>query len=236
MELKRNTFPILTILISYMLPTTLFLPISIFFLGYIEICSIIGFGFINTLIIFYNFKLKLIPSIIIGYFISTISLILIYLLWLLRMYSNPLIGIIVYSTFSILFLYFIRQKEWKFNSKRKFITLSIFTIVSIVIATNLKDMYPQESNDLKLITFKTVDINQNPLPGDTVLMYRERSPLFNLMELHKVAALVTDTNGEFKIKLSERSNYEFALKRNYKVVYVSSADLKEKNYFLLKFE
>ena len=236
MELKRKTFPILTILISYILPITLFLPISIFFLGYIEIWFVIGFGFINTLFIFYKFELKLIPSTIIGYFISSISLILIYLLWFLQIYSNPIIGIIVYSTFSVLFLYFIRQKEWKFNSKRKFITLSIFTIVSIVIATNLKDMYPQESNDLKLITFKVVDINQNPLPGDTVLINKERSPLLNLMELHKVAALVTDTNGEFKIKLSERSNYEFALKRDYKVVNVSPADIKENNYFLLKFE
>lgn len=219
-----------------MLPTALFLPISILFLGYIEICFIIGFGFVNTLFIFYKFKLKLIPSTIIGFFISSTSLILIYLLWFLRIYSNPIIGIIVYITFSVLFLYFIRQKEWKLNSKRKCITLSIFTIVSILIGTNVKDMYPQESNDMKFITFKAVDMNQNPLLGDTILVNRKRSPLFNLMELHKVAELVTDPNGEFKIKLPEKRNYSFALKRNYKVVNVSSTDLKEHNYFLLKFE
>mgnify|MGYP000343418976 CR=1 FL=1 len=219
-----------------MLPIALFLPISILFLGHIEICFIIGFGFINTVFIFYKFKLKLLPSSIIGFFISSISLILTYLLWFLQIYSNPIIGIIVYITFSVLFLYFIRQKEWKFNSKRKCITLSIFTIASILIATNLKEFYPQESNDLKLITFKVVDMNQNPLLGDTILINSKRSPLFNLMELHKVAELVTDTNGEFKIKLSEKSNYDFALKRNYKVVNVSSVDIKENNYFLLKFE
>ncbi len=236
MELKKNAFPILTILVSYIIPMVLFLPISILFLGYIEICFIIVFGFINTLFIFYKFELKLIPSTITGYFISSTSLILIYLLWFLRIYSNSLIAIILYISISVLFLFFLRQKEWKFNKKWKFITLSILTLVSILIATNLKDYYPQENKDFKTITFKAVDVNQNPLIGDTITIKRERNPLFSLMEIHKVADLVTNNNGEFKIELSETSNYDFALKRNYKGVYISSTDLKEKNYFLLKFE
>ncbi len=236
MEFKKNTFPILTILIFYIVPMALFLPISIFFLGYIEICFIIGFGFLNTLLIFYKFELKLIPSTIAGFFISSTSLILIYLLWFLRIYSNPIIGIILYITFSVLFLFFIRHKKWQFNSKRKAIILSIFTVISLLIAINLNNFQPFENTKLKSITFETVDINHNHLIGYTIIVERERDPLFNLKRMHKVAELITDKNGEFKVKLSERSNYDFTLKQKHKGVYVLSSDLKEKNYLLLKFE
>ncbi len=240
MKSKKNRFPIEVIFLTYLLPIAIFVPFAILFTGYIDLCIVIGFGILNTIITYKLLKTKPVQSFLIGFFISSFSLIFIYALWQLLDHKLRF-GFVIYIILSLLSLYYLKQKTWDLSSRRKVLILAILTISSVILAINLNDYYPQEFEKQSFFTFKVVDVNQNAMIGNKVEISIERNQLFDFyIEEHKIADLITNRNGEIKISMSEGANYVvsvYSKKYKYgKYFHILSLDLKTKNEFNLMLE
>ena len=236
MNKTKRKLNLSSILLFYIIPIAFLTVFSILILGYIEYYLITIFGFINTYIFSKNSNFNLVKCFFAGFLIPGFSLSIIQIIYSHNIISNPFIVIILFVFLSV-FLLFIFINKLNLSSKINFIILIIFSLFFVYEAIKLKDYYPNETLDLKKVSFKVRDMDNNLLSDKVIEITKERRPLFSMIEIHKVKSLVTDENGEFEIMLSEKVNYWFSLERDFtQEIYISSKDLKKKNYFYLEYK
>lgn len=235
---NNNTFSIiLSAIISYIIIGAIFTPFAILFLGYIDWVILISTGIINTFLLSKFLKMNFLKSTITGFWISSISLIFMYILYFLTS-NNIGIGLLLFLISSILIILLIKFKNWKFSSLGKSIFLTISSFLCFILALKLKNYYPNESRNVKSYTFKVIDSHNKPIIGDSVEISILRQPMLNIQELYKIEKLTTDSNGKFKTSLSQSTKLEIRVYNEEEwmrgIYEIDKVDLKNRNDIILE--
>lgn len=240
MTLKQKLYFFIFLITVYLIVILPIIYTSILLLGSADIPIVIIFGIINTLFAKKVFKGHLFLSALLGFFISSSSLCLVYLLWYLGLFNNTGCGFVIYSIFSILLLIILTQNSSKIiNLENAFLIIFFPTLLLLVLSFFMKEIYPIqfENENLTKIQIKVIDKQKIPEPGDRVEIRIDRQPLFALKNSHKIINKSTDQNGSIKVQLSKSNNYKLYINtQKGELIFfdIDSTDLKNKKLFIIE--
>lgn len=202
-------------LIAYLVIAFFVTGLGAMFMGAADFALVIIFGVINTFIAKFYFKIDLLKSIFTGFLISSLGLVVSYLLWMPisnLTFSDDLIisGFIsngIFQTFSWLLVNkFIVKK-----SRIIAILIFLFMGLGIFASFSLYDYWKFEKyynwNEKKRISIKVSDsITKGLIIGDSIQLTVERQPLYGLMTGSLIKKTITDENGisQFEVYLGNR--------------------------------
>lgn len=239
MNTENNTFSIVMLLImAYIVSGGLLGVVSILLLGYLDWIILISTGLIHTLILFKIMKLEIHKSFLVGFLISSVSLILLYVLYLFFHLRNGGGYLVSFFCSSLFLLLTMHRKKRQFSSVPKLILLFISTVFCFLLALNLKNYYPNESKQLKTVKFKVVDDFEKPIVGDSIQISVLRKPMLNLYVIHDIEKKITDEFGDFSALLSQSTDYHIKIfnhENSWKESFeIDSEKLKAEDEILLK--
>jgi len=236
----RKILPHLVLILLYII---LILPIiytTILLVGKADIVLVFCFGFVNTIFLMKYYKRNVFLSFLLGFFVSSFTLSLIYVLWSLGLYSKSLLPTIFFIIVSVILCIVLAENHLKINNQKNihfFILLP--TIVFLVGSINLKETYPTkfENRNLTYAQIKIVNKQKKPRFGDTIEVRIYRQPLFGLRESHKIYKITTNKNGIAKIQFSTSNNYHLTItttENKLDFLDINSSDLKNKKMFVIE--
>lgn len=191
-------------LIAYLVLAFFITGLGAMFMGIADYALVITFGVINICIANLYFKIKPLRSILVGFLISAIGLILSYILWIPISNLNVaddiiILGLISNAIFQTLSWWLV-DKYFVRKDRIKTVALFLSTAITIIISFNLHDFWKFERyynwNEKKEITLKVIDAKTGKLiVGDSIGLSAERQPLYGLMTGSIIKNTTTDENG-----------------------------------------
>lgn len=240
MRINKNILPYLVLILLYIL---LILPIiytTILLIGKADTVVLFCFGVINTIFLMRYYKGNQFLSFLLGFFVSSFTLCLIYVFWFLGLSSKSLLPLIFFIIVSVILCIILAENHLKItNQKNIHFFILLPTIVFLVGSINLKETYPTtfENKNLTYAQIKIVDKQKKPRFGDTIEVRIYRQPLFGIRESHEIYKSTTNENGIAKIQLSTSSNYHFMIttkENKFDSFHINSQDLKIKKMFVIE--
>lgn len=213
----------ISLLLFYILCVYLITGFGAIFLGITDKVLVLVLGILNSVIASVFFDIKPVHNLAFGFLISSIGLVLSYLLWMPISNFNfsgnliiaPIIINVLFQTFSWKILENLLSKKRRIDP----LVLSIMTVVLLVLAFNFWDYWKFEKlynwNKKKKITIKIVDSkNGTPVAGDSIRMTVRRQPLYGIMVDSEVRKSVIDKNGTSEFELYLGSEHNIMVWRN----------------------
>jgi hypothetical protein len=233
----RNLFLILFVV--YFITIIPVLSLTILLIGKADLTLVIFYGIINAIFVKYIFKNNFFFNILLGFFISSVSLCLVYLfVFILKNFeliAKINIGIHLFFFFSFLFFIFIIINLEKLKHQEIILLFCSFTSLFFVpFSSQLKELNPYKThqNNLILVNLKLIDKYQKPKVSATIEVRLLVYPLFGLRETHDIEKIITDKNGNAKIELSKVNDYELTINAN-NYFEINAKDLKTKESFII---
>jgi len=238
-ENQKNT-PYIVLTLLYIISILPILYLTILLIGKADNVLVIYFGIINTIFFIKYYKKNILLSLLLGFFIPSLTLCLIYLLWFLGISSKSLFPTILFVIVSIC-LYILFTKNYSKIESKKNINLILFlpTIIILICSLNLKETYPteNENENLTYAEIKIVDKLKMPKIGNEIEVRIYRQPLFGLRESHEIYNTRTNENGTAKIQFSTSNNYHLIItskENKHDFLDITSEELMKKNVFLIE--
>lgn len=208
----------------YVVISAVLMTFSILFSGFIEMVLITIYGIINIMYLYKFIKIEVIKSIILGLFISSFSMVFIYVLWYFSVHQNPIIAIFIYIITNLLGVYIVqRQKEIK--PKWIYGTLLFLTIVSVKATDSFSKIDVRYGSETIIKTIKI--INEKDIPIEKISVSLVSQPLFNLQRLHDMREYDLNKNNQVNINLYSGYDYQIYLyDKNGKIIQSQHISLK----------
>ena len=238
-ENQKNT-PYVVLTLLYIISILPILYLTILLIGKADNVLVICFGIINTIFFIRYYKRNILLSLLIGFFIPSLTLCLIYLLWFLGISSKSLFPTILFVIVSICLCILLTKNYSKIESKKNInLILLLPTIIILTCSLNLKETYPteNENENLTYAEIKIVDKSKKPKIGDEIEVRIYRQPLFGLRESHEIYKTRTNENGTAKIQFSRSNNYHLIItskENKLDFLDITSEELMKKNLFVIE--
>ena len=240
--MKENQIftPYLVLTILYIISILPILYLTILLVGKADNVLVIFFGIINTIFLMRYYKKNILLSLLLGFFIPSFTLCIIYLLWFLGITPKSLFPTILFVIISICLCIFLTKKYSKIESKKNINLISLLaTIIILICSLNLKDTYPTrtENENLTYAEIKIVGKQKKPEIGDEIEVRIYRQPLFGLRESHEIYKTTTNDNGTAKIQFSKSNNYHLIITSKEKkldFLDINSEELMSKKTFVIE--
>lgn len=238
-ENQKNT-PYVVLTLLYIISILPIFYLTILLIGKADNVLVICFGIINTIFFIRYYKRNILLSLLLGFFIPSLTLCLIYLLWFFGISSKSLFPTILFVIVSICLCILLTKNYSKIESKKNInLILLLPTIIILTCSLNLKETYPteNENENLTYAEIKIVDKLKKPKIGDKIEVRIYRQPLFGLRESHEIYKTRTNENGTAKIQFSRSNNYHLIItskENKLDFLDINSEELMKKNVFVIE--
>lgn len=238
-ENQKNT-PYVVLTLLYIISILPILYLTILLIGKADNVLVICFGTINTIFFIRYYKRNILLSLLLGFFIPSLTLCLIYLLWFLGISSKSLFPTILFVIVSICLCILLTKNYSKIESKKNInLILLLPTIIILTCSLYLKETYPNENENenLTYAEIKIVDKLKKPKIGNEIEVRIYRQPLFGLRESHEIYKTRTNENGTAKIQFSRSNNYHLIItskENKLDFLDITSEELMKKNVFVIE--
>ena len=214
MKENQKFTPYLVLTLLYIISILPIIYLTILLVGKADNVLVIFYGIINTIFLIRYYKRNILLSLLLGLFIPSLTLCLIYLLWFLGISSKSLFPTIFFIIMSIFLCIILTKNHSKIESKKN-INLILLppTLIIFICSLSLKETYPTktENENLTYAEIKIVDKQKKPKFGDAIEVRIVRQPLFGIRESHEIYKTTTNENGIAKIQLSKSNNYHLII-------------------------
>jgi hypothetical protein len=239
MKENQKSTPYFILSLLYIILIIPILSLTILLVGKADNVLVICFGIINTIFLMRYYKNNILLSLILGFFVSSFTLCLIYLFWFFGISSKSLFPTIFFIIVSISLCIFLAKNHSKIESKENIgLIFSLPTIIILITSLNLKETYPTkfENENLTYAEIKILDKQKKPKIGDEIDVSIYRQPLFGLQESHEIYKTTTNENGTAKIQFSKSNNYHLTISNENKLDFfdINSNDLMNKKTFVIE--
>jgi hypothetical protein len=240
MKEDQKIKPYVVLTLIYLISIIPILYLTILLVGKADNVLVIYFGIINTIFLLRYYKRNILLSLLLGFFVPSLTLCLIYLLWFLGISSKSLFPTIFFIITSICLCLFLTKNNSKIQSKKNINLILFLPILIILICSlNLKETYPTktESENLTYAEIIIIDKQKKPKIGDKIEVRIYRQPLFGLRESHEIYKTTTNENGKAKIQFSKSNNYHLIItSKENKLAFldINSEELMKKKTFLIE--
>ncbi len=233
---KITPYVVLTLLYIILILPILYLTILL--VGKADNVLVICFGIINTIFLMRYYKRNIFLSFLLGFFVPSLTLCLIYLLWFLGISSKSLFPTIFFIIMSIGLCMFLTKNHSKIESKKNInLILLLPTLIILICSLYLKETYPTENENLTYAEIKIVDKQRKPKIGNEIEVRIYRQPLFGLRESHEIYKTTTNENGTAKIQFSRSNNYHLIItskENKLDFLDINSEELMKKKTFVIE--
>lgn len=240
MKENHKITPCLVLTLLYIISILPILYITILLVGKADNVLVICFGIINTIFLMKYYKRKILLSLLLGFFVPSFTLCLIYSLWFLGISFKSLFPTIFFIITSVCLCIFLTKNHSKIESKKNInLILLLPTLIILICSLNLKETYPTETENrnLRYAEIKIVDKQKKPKIGDEIEVRIYRQPLFGLRETHEIYKTRTNENGTAKIQFSKSNNYHLIItskENKLDFLDINSEDLMKKETFVIE--
>jgi hypothetical protein len=240
MKKYQEITPYVVLTLIYLISILPILYLSILLVGKADNVLVICFGIINTIFLIRYYKRNILLSILLGFFVPSFTLCLIYLFCFLGISSKSLFPTIFFIIMSICLCILLTKNHSKIESKKNInLILLIPILIILIFSSNLKETFPTETENKNLTYAKIIIIDKQKKPkiGVKIEVRIYRQPLFGLRESHEIYKTITNENGTAKIQFSKSNNYHLIItskENKLDFLDINSEELMKKKIFVIE--